>query len=121
MNPADILSDLLRVRGDVDRLIAALTPVLRDTDRDLLAALYSATGGASFVASEAWEAAEAQRRSAHATGGPLPLLPELLDASGIHDAGDLGRWLGRQESGVERAPKTRHGVVWQISLPGDHG
>ena len=94
----------------------SLTPHLRDTDRDLLVALHDATGGAAFTAAEAWDAADRLRRASAAEGHPLPDLCALLDAASIHDTADLGRWLSRQETGVQRAPKTRHGVIWQIVL-----
>lgn len=116
MKPADILTDLLRVRGDIDRLVDALTPHLRDTGRDLLIALHDATGGAAFTAAEAWDAADHLRRASAAEGQPLPDMCALLDAAGIYDTADLGRWMARQETGVQRAPKTRHGVIWQIVL-----
>ena len=119
MTPAAILADLLRVRSEIDRLVEALVPMLRDTDADLRHALHDFTGGAAFTASEVWTAIEAMQRAARAEGAPPSDLSALLDAAGIGSAGDLGRWLARQDSGVQRAPKGRDGVVWQIRPPRD--
>lgn len=119
MQPAEILTSLLRMRGEIDHLVAALEPILRDHDRDLLIALYSATRGETFTAGEAWSAAESQRSAALASGEDLPDLPALLDVVGIETAGDLGRWLAKQGKAVERSVKSRSGVIWQIPLPGD--
>lgn len=99
----------------IEALLLRLLPKADRMDGDLAAALGDLTAGEWFTAAEAWRAVEALRRAVEATGEPAPFIVQAFDDLGLTSSRSLGRWLaGLGPSLIERADKTRDGVLWRI-------
>lgn len=111
-------SDLTAIADKLTRIEALLLRLMPKADRmdsDVADALGDLTAGDWFTAAEAWRAVEALRRAVDATGEPAPFIVQAFDDLGLTSSRSLGRWLaGLGPPLIERADKTRDGVLWRI-------